>query len=188
MLGIRIHGRGGQGAVVASKILAKAYFLEGLYVQSFPAFGMERRGVPVAAYVRVDERPTLARGEIVSPDVSVILDHKLLEMVDVVKGLNRDGVLILNHPSRDAIPEFRGIASLAVVDGAKIALAHGLGSPLAPIVNTVILGAYVKAVQNPPLSLGNLIQAIKESFPEEKEKNSAAAREAYDQVRILKGK
>ena len=81
-----------------------------------------------------------------------------------------------------------GIASLAVVDGAKIALAHGLGSPLAPIVNTVILGAYVKAVQNPPLSLGNLIQAIKESFPEEKEKNSAAAREAYDQVRILKGK
>lgn len=170
MLGIRIHGRGGQGAVVASKILAKAYFLEGLYVQSFPAFGMERRGAPVAAYIRVDERPTLARGEIVSPDVSIVLDPKLLELVDVTKGLTKDAVVVLNLPGRDAVPEFNGVASLAVVDAVKIALAHGLGSPLAPIVNTVILGAYVKAVQNLPLSLGNLTQAIQESFPGKKRK------------------
>lgn len=187
MLGIRIHGRGGQGAVVASKILAKAYFLEGLYVQAFPAFGMERRGAPVAAYVRVDERPTLARGEIVSPDVSVVLDPMLLEMVDVTKGLTPDAVLVLNHPGRDAVPEFNGVALLAVVDATKIALAHGLGSPLAPIVNTVILGAFVKAVQNPPLSLANLTEAIKESVPGKKEENSAAAWEAYNQVRMLEG-
>ncbi len=187
MLGIRIHGRGGQGAVIASKILAKAYFLEGLYVQSFPAFGMERRGAPVAAYVRVDDRPTLARGEIVSPDVSVVLDPKLLEMVDVTKGLTGDAILVLSHSGRDAFPELKGVALLAVVDAAKIALAHGLGSPLAPIVNTVILGAYVKAVQNLPLSLANLTQAMEESLPGKKEENSAAAWEAYNEVRILKG-
>ena len=173
--------------MVASKILAKAYFFEGLYVQAFPAFGMERRGAPVAAYVRVDEKPALARGEIVSPDVSVVLDSKLLELVDVTKGLSRDAVLILNLPGRDAVPEFHGVALLAVVDAAKIALAHGLGSPLAPIVNTVILGAYVKAVQNPPLSMDNLTRAIEESIPVKKEENSAAAWEAYDQVRIMKG-
>lgn len=173
--------------MVASKILAKAYFLEGLYVQSFPAFGMERRGAPVSAFVRVDDRPTLARGKIVSPDVSVVLDPRLLELVDVAEGLAGDAVLILNHPGRLAVPEFSGVDLLAVVDAAKIALAHGLGSPLAPIVNTVILGAYVKAVQKPPLSLGSLTQAIEESLPGQKEENSAAAREAYNEVRILKG-
>ena len=66
-LGVRFHGRGGQGAVVASKILAKAYFRQGLFVQAFPAFGMERRGAPVAAFVRVDSAPILARGEVGIP-------------------------------------------------------------------------------------------------------------------------
>lgn len=184
-LGIRIHGRGGQGAVLASKILAWAYFLEGMYVQAFPAFGMERRGAPVAAYVRVDKRPALARGKIASPDVSVVLDSKLLEMVDVIKGLSRDAVLVLNHPGREKAPEFKGVASLAVVDATMIALAHGLGSPLAPIVNTVILGAYVKAVQDPPLSWANLTRAIAESIPGNKDENVAAAWEAYNKVTIL---
>ncbi len=72
--------------MVASKILAKAYFRQGLFVQAFPAFGMERRGAPVAAYVRVDTAPILARGEITHPDVCVVLDPKLLELIDVAKG------------------------------------------------------------------------------------------------------
>ncbi len=176
------------GAVVASKIVAKAYFLEGLYVQAFPAFGMERRGAPVAAYVRVDQRPALARGEIDSPDVSVVLDPRLLEMIDVTKGLGTDSVLVLNYSRRGSVPEFKGVSRLVVVDAATIALAHGLGSPLAPIVNAVILGAYAKAVQNPALSWVNLRRAIKEGVPGKKEENAAAAREVYDQVTIVQGK
>jgi 2-oxoacid:acceptor oxidoreductase gamma subunit (pyruvate/2-ketoisovalerate family) len=44
MIEIRIHGRGGQGAVVASKVMASAFFKQGKWVQSFPSFGAERRG------------------------------------------------------------------------------------------------------------------------------------------------
>ena len=64
MVGIRFHGRGGQGAVVASKILAHAYFKQGLYVQAFPSFGMERKGAAVSAFVRLDSVPIVERGEI----------------------------------------------------------------------------------------------------------------------------
>ena len=185
MLGIRLHGRGGQGAVVASKILAKAYFRQGLFVQAFPAFGMERRGAPVAAYVRVDTAPTLARGEISSPGVCVVLDPKLLELVDVTKGLAADSILILNYPDPDAAPAFDGVGTLAVVDANEIALSHGLGSRLAPIVNTVILGAYAKVVKQPQLEIQNLIEAIEEGVPSKQKQNAAAAHQAYEQVKIL---
>ena len=185
MLGIRLHGRGGQGAVVASKILAKAYFRQGMFVQAFPAFGMERRGAPVAAYVRADTGPTLARGEITNPGVCVVLDPKLLELVDVTKGLASDSILILNYPDAGTAPTFDGVGTLAVVNANEIALSHGLGSRLAPIVNTVILGAYAKVVQQPVLEIQNLIEAIEEGVPSKQKQNAAAAYQAYEQVEIL---
>ena len=52
---VRIHGRGGQGVVLASKILAKALVEEGQFVSAVPQFGFERRGAPVVAYLRYDE-------------------------------------------------------------------------------------------------------------------------------------
>jgi len=61
MIEIRIHGRGGQGAVIASEVLASAFFKEGKFVQAFPAFGVERRGAPVTAFTRVDEQPIRIR-------------------------------------------------------------------------------------------------------------------------------
>jgi 2-oxoacid:acceptor oxidoreductase gamma subunit (pyruvate/2-ketoisovalerate family) len=185
VLGIRIHGRGGQGAVVASKILAKAYFIEGFQVQAFPAFGMERRGAPVAAYVRVDDKPTLARGEIQAPQTAIVLDPVLLEMVDVNKGLPSDGLLILNHPDEARAARTPGPGSLAVVDAARIALKHGLGSRLAPIVNTIILGAYARAAHQRPLDLESLLQAITETVPAKKEANARAAVKAFQQAYIL---
>ncbi|MBN2033409.1 MAG: 2-oxoacid:acceptor oxidoreductase family protein [Deltaproteobacteria bacterium] len=184
MLGIRIHGRGGQGAVVASKILAKAYFRQGLFVQAFPAFGMERRGAPVAAYVRVDVTRARARGEITNPDVCVVLDPKLLELVDVTKGLASESILILNYPVASNAPTFKAVGIQAVVNANEIALTHGLGSRLAPIVNTVILGAYAKVVRKPLLEMQNLIEAIKESVPSKQKQNAAAAYQAYELVEI----
>jgi pyruvate ferredoxin oxidoreductase gamma subunit/2-oxoisovalerate ferredoxin oxidoreductase gamma subunit len=61
---IRFHGRGGQGAVTASKILALAAFNEGKYVISFPFFGTERRGAPVTAFTRIDDDPILLKTQI----------------------------------------------------------------------------------------------------------------------------
>lgn len=185
MLGVRIHGRGGQGAVVASKILAKAYFRQGLFVQAFPAFGMERRGAPVAAYVRVDTSPILARGEITHPDVCVVLDSKLLELIDVAKGLKPGAVIILNCPDRTSAPKFEKGEAIVLVDATEIALKNGLGSRLAPIVNSVILGAYAKVIRQFPLEMENLLQAIEEVVPIKQEKNAAAARLAFEQAALL---
>lgn len=185
MLGIRMHGRGGQGAVVASKILAKAYFMEGLFVQAFPAFGMERRGAAVAAYVRVDSSPALARGEIVNPDVCVVLDPKLLEMVDVTAGLAPGVPIVLNYADGQVPQDLAGRFTLALIDANQIAVNHRLGSRLAPIINTVVLGAYLKVVQEPPLKPETLFQAIEQGVPAKKQENAAAAREAYERVRVL---
>ena len=184
-LGVRLHGRGGQGAVVASKILAKAYFKQGLFVQAFPAFGMERRGAPVAAYVRVNTAPILARGEVEHPDVCVVLDPKLLELIDVAKGLAPLATVILNYPDPTAPPKFQGVKTVASVNATEIALNCGLGSSLAPIVNTVILGAYAKVIRQIPLELDNLLQAIEEVIPSKQEKNVVAARQAFEQATIL---
>ena len=184
-LGVRLHGRGGQGAVVASKILAKAYFKQGLFVQAFPAFGMERRGAPVAAYVRVDSAPILARGEVAHPDISVVLDPKLLELVDVAKGLAPQATIILNFPDSTEAPKFQGAKTTALVNATEIALSNGLGSKLAPIVNTVILGAYAKVVRQIPLELEKLVQAIEEVIPSKQDKNVAAACEAFEKATIL---
>jgi 2-oxoacid:acceptor oxidoreductase gamma subunit (pyruvate/2-ketoisovalerate family) len=185
VLGIRLHGRGGQGAVIASKILAKAYFRQGLFVQAFPAFGMERRGAPVAAYVRVDTAPILARGEIERPDVCVVLDPKLLELIDVAEGLTPAALIILNCPDQTSAPKFEGVGGVVLVNATEIALKTGLGSRLAPIVNTVILGAYVRVVRQFQLEMENLLQAIEEVVPSKQKENALAARLAFEQVTVL---
>ena len=94
---LRFHGRGGQGTVIASKILAAALFREGRQVQSFPAFGVERRGAPVTAFLRIDDRPILLRCEITEPDDLVILDPTLIGAVDVTAGLKAGDVMALSN-------------------------------------------------------------------------------------------
>src|SRR4030042_6543891 len=98
MVEIRFHGRGGQGVVLASEILAQALFLEGKEVQAFPSFGAERRGAPVVAFVRSDHRPIRKRTEIRDPDYVVVMSSALLKMgVDFCQGLKKQGTVILNY-------------------------------------------------------------------------------------------
>ncbi|HEC49808.1 MAG TPA: pyruvate synthase, partial [Candidatus Desulfofervidus auxilii] len=78
MLEIRFHGRGGQGAVTCTELIAKAAIAEGKYAQAFPSFGAERRGAPVTAFLRVSDRPIRIRQNIYEPDVIVVLDPTLL--------------------------------------------------------------------------------------------------------------
>lgn len=96
MLEIRFHGRGGQGAVVASKMLAVAFFKEGKGVQSFPTYGAERRGAPVAAFIRVDDKPVLYHHNIYNPTHVVVLDPSLMERVDVAQGLKEGGFVLID--------------------------------------------------------------------------------------------
>ncbi len=177
---IRFHGRGGQGAVIASNILANAAFLEGKDVQAFPFFGVERRGAPVTAFTRIDDRPIRIKFQIYNPDYVVVLDESLLKAVDVTAGLRGDGIVIINSRRE---PGALGIAKgrLATVDATSIAISHGLGSKVAPIVNTVMLGALVAATGE--VKLRSVLDSMAEQVPIKAEENADACRDAAEQTR-----
>jgi 2-oxoacid:acceptor oxidoreductase gamma subunit (pyruvate/2-ketoisovalerate family) len=181
---LRFHGRGGQGSVVASKILAVALFREGRQVQSFPAFGVERRGAPVTAFLRVADGPILLRCEITEPDDLVILDPTLIGATDVTAGLKAGGSVLIN--SQEPAGSYGDLARrfrVVTVDASGIALRFQLGSKTQPIVNTAILGAF--AVTSGLVRLESVCDAILEEVPRKAEANVEAARAAADAVRAL---
>ncbi len=183
MIEIRFHGRGGQGAVIASELLAQAAFLEGKHPQSFPFFGVERRGAPVTAYTRIDDKPISVRTSITAPDIVVVLDAGLMRTINVMAGLKREGLLLVNT---DATPDnidrtFQG--RLATVDATAIALSQGLGSKATPIVNTAILGALARA--SGVVSLDAVVKAVVKFVPAKQEANAVAAITAHRQVSVL---
>jgi 2-oxoacid:acceptor oxidoreductase gamma subunit (pyruvate/2-ketoisovalerate family) len=179
---LRIHGRGGQGAVVASKTLAYAAFVTGRYVQSYPDFGVERRGAPVVAFARIAEPgdDLFVRQDIKEPHHILVLDATLLDSANPMAGLRPGGWVVVNTPDppdRLGIdPAFR----VATVDASQIALRHGLGAAAQPVVNTAILGAFARATGI--VTLDDLLTAIDHEVPVKTEENKAAATEAYEQV------
>src|SRR4030042_3122555 len=137
MVEIRFHGRGGQGAVKASDILAMAAFKEGKEVQAFPFFGVERRGAPVTAFTRISDVPIRIHCYIYDPDILVILDPTLIGAVPLTDGLKPGGRVIINTTREPADFTFPGTVNprIYTVDCSSIALRHGLGAPQAPIIN-----------------------------------------------------
>jgi len=179
MMEIRFHGRGGQGTVVASKIMAEAVFLDGKYSQSFPAFGVERRGAPVTAFLRVDDAPIRIRAEIYEPDHLVVLDPLLVDQVPLTRGLEPGGAIIVNSGQAPEAfrDKFEGFA-VATVPASRIAHRRGLGTSQAPIVNTAILGAVNRALGI--VTMVSLLRAVREGVPSRGEDNAEAAREAFE--------
>jgi 2-oxoacid:acceptor oxidoreductase gamma subunit (pyruvate/2-ketoisovalerate family)/2-oxoacid:acceptor oxidoreductase delta subunit (pyruvate/2-ketoisovalerate family) len=183
MIEIRFHGRGGQGAVIASELLAQAAFLDGKMPQSFPFFGVERRGAPVTAFTRIDARPIGVRTSIVAPDVVVVLDPGLLGTTRVTDGLKPHGLLLVNTPrTAESLVAPVGVHR-AAVDATRIALAHDLGTPMLPIVNTAVLGALARATG--VVSLESLSRAIDQFVPARPQENRLAARDGYTNVRTV---
>ncbi len=180
---VRFLGRGGQGAVIAAELLAQAAFLDGKIPQSFPFFGVERRGAPVTAYARVSSEPIEVRGSIATPDAVVVLDRGLLRFAGATDGLRENGWVLVNAPaSVQAFAAPAGIR-LASVDAARIAVDHHLGSPTLPIVNTAILGALARVTGI--VSLDALERAIAAAVPRKPQENRAAARAGFEEVRPL---
>jgi 2-oxoacid:acceptor oxidoreductase gamma subunit (pyruvate/2-ketoisovalerate family) len=180
---LRIHGRGGQGAVIASKLLATALFLEGKSVQSFPAFGVERRGAPVTAFLRMSDGPILLRCEITAPDDLVVLDGTLIEAIDVTAGLKPGGMILINSErAPESYTELAKRFRVATVDASALAREHGLGSRNQPIVNTAILGAF--AACSGLVGLEPVCEAIAAEMPVRAESNIAAARAAAAAVKL----
>ena len=96
MIEIRLHGRGGQGAVTSAELLALAAINQGKYAQAFPSFGPERRGAPVVAFCRIDDKPIKIRANIYHPDIVLVLDPSILRLINVTAGLKEDGILVAN--------------------------------------------------------------------------------------------
>jgi 2-oxoisovalerate ferredoxin oxidoreductase gamma subunit len=176
MIEVRFHGRGGQGAVTAARLLAEAAFDEGKYCQAFPSFGAERRGAPVLAFTRVDNKPIRIRTLVYEPNYVVVLDPTLLEVINVASGLKRGGLVVVNSKE---IPEELKAVKVATVDATAIALEF-LGSP---ITNTAMLGAFAKATKL--VSLNSVVKVIEGYFGGKlAEKNVAAVKAAYEQTSI----
>ncbi|MCK5234353.1 MAG: pyruvate ferredoxin oxidoreductase subunit gamma [Candidatus Aenigmarchaeota archaeon] len=169
---IRVHGRGGMGAVTSAQVLAIAAFKDGKMSQAFPFFGVARRGSPVEAYCRIDEKFIRVRQQVYKPDYVLILDKTLLGAVDVLKGLKPEGTVIINSAEK---PDLKTEAKVYHVDATKIAI-DIFGRNL---VNTPILGAFVKATGE--VSLDSITKTIQEKFPKEiADKNIEAIKRAYD--------
>ena len=143
MIEIRFHGRGGQGAVTSAEIVAVSAIECGKFAQAFPSFGPERRGAPVVAFARIDERPILNRSAILRPDVVIVLDPALIRLVRVADGLKEGGILVVNTSKGEA--EIRDATlftgKVALVDANRIAV-EVIGRA---ITNMVMLGAFIGA-------------------------------------------
>lgn len=176
---IRIHGRGGQGSVTAAELLSIAAFTDGKFSQAFPAFGVERRGAPVQAFMRLDDAPIRVRSQIYEPDYVIVQDPTLLDVVNVTGGLKETGALIINtKESADAFKNLDTKAKIMTVDATKIAM-DVIG---VPIVNTILLGAFAAATGE--VAVESIQEAVKERFAGKVgEKNAEAIRIAYDFVK-----
>jgi len=177
---VRWHGRGGQGIVTVSRLLAHAALLDGKYVQAFPEFGPERRGAPVTGYTRISDEPISIHSHIYNPSIVVIVDPTLIGQIDVTKGLVEDGTIVANtEKTPRELKESLNVekAKVYTVNATRIAL-DVLGRP---IYNTAMLGALVKA--SPLVTLESLNKAVTERFPGAiGEKNVAVIKRAYEEA------
>jgi len=156
MIEIRIHGRGGQGTVTAAELIAEAAFFDKKFSQAFPSFGVERRGAPLEAYVRISNEPILLHSEIYEPDFLIIQDPTLLKIKNTFRGIKKGSAILVNTEKNNiSIPSLPKNIRVKTIPATQIAL-DILGKP---IINTVMLGAFAGAfgLIN-PLSLKEAIE------------------------------
>ena len=182
MIEVRFHGRGGQGAVTSAELIALAAIELGKFAQSMPAFGPERRGAPVQAFLRVSDEKIRIRAEVLKPNIVAVLDDGLIDIFDVTSGLKEDGFIVVNTTKSEA--EIRKAMNydgkLAVIDALKIALEE----LKVPITNTTLIGALIKATEI--VSLDDVIKQIEYRFNAKlAERNVKALKRAYKETVVV---
>ncbi len=176
---VRIHGRGGQGAVTSAQILAIAASKDGKFTQSFPTFGVERSGAPVEAYTRISEEFINRRQQVYNPGYVIVLDTSLIGVIDVTKGISEDGLIIANSTKT---PEELGLkgAKAYSIDITKIAL-DIMGKPF---VNIAALGAFASLTGE--TSIDSLKKAVEERMGKLAELNNKALDKVFALAEDLK--
>ena len=179
MIEIRGHARGGQGMVTAFEILAKIFSHKGKYhVQAFPAFGVERTGAPIQAFLRVSKEPILNRSNVYHPHLILVFDEALIEQVPVFDGLRKGGAVLLNTERK--IEDFANKADkIYTIKATKISLEKGLGSKSLPIVNAAMIGAVIKILD---ANIDVAKEIVGKNVPAKPEKNMEAAEVAFSSV------
>jgi len=185
-LEIRWHGRGGQGAITAAKIIAQAAYQKGFKgVTAAPSFGAERRGAPVSATTRISTEPVLVVSQVEYPAIVVVLDHTLLKYPDVIQGLGKNGWLIVNSPLAPRDLGMKGEYNIATADATKVCQDLDLIVAGLVVVNTAILGALVKATKI--VDLPTLEKVVRERFSRNTvDINLAAINKTYEITRVGK--
>ena len=181
MYEIRFHGRGGQGAVLAAKILAKALVEEGKFVKAIPAFGFERRGAPVEAYLRFDDEVFRQITNIYTPDCIVCLDPTLPQSVDIFSGINDHATWIqATKKSLDQLEVPEKVDSVGLCDGFGLAM-QVLGRP---ITNSIMLGVLAKTTGI--VSLESLNKAMETTAFRDAVlgKNIEAAKRGFEETKV----
>ena len=181
---IRWHGRGGQGAITAAKLLARAAYLDGYRgVTAAPTFGAERRGAPVSASTRISQEPVLVVSQLEEPDAVVVLDYTLLKYEDITGGLHNGGWVVVN--TRQSPDELRieGGFNIATADATGISRDLGLVVAGLTVVNTAILGAFIRATEI--VDMASLEKAIRERFSGSAvDMNLSAIRQTYEVTQL----
>lgn len=183
MVEVRIHGRGGQGVVTASDLIAMAAFAEGRHAQAFPSFGSERTGAPVVAYCRISDKQIRSREPVLLPDLVIVQDPTLLPILDVFSGLTQDGFVLINSSKRSAelglsdLQAQQPLGHFMTIPATEIAREHtGRTVP-----NAVLLGGV--AALTGLYEMESVEAAIIQRFPGKVgEMNIAAAQAAFDLV------
>ncbi len=180
MAELRFHGRGGQGAVTSAELLALAAIAEGKFAQAFPSFGPERRGAPVVAFARIDDKQIRNRTAVQTPDVVIVLDPSILKIVNTSEGLKDGGLQIVNS-SRSAkeLKEAFGLKGKLVTVNANHIAAEEIGRV---ITNTTMLGALIKATGL--VEVDGLVAELKTRFGRIAEGNIKAFKRSFKECVI----
>jgi pyruvate ferredoxin oxidoreductase gamma subunit len=174
MYEIRLHSRGGQGGITAAKLIALAAFRNGRHATAFPFYGAERRGAPVVSFIRIDDNPIKIYSQIKKPDLVIVLDPSIMDLVNVFDGLKDGGEVLINSQKPAELPQYKSY----YVDLTEIALKVGLVVAGTPILNTPVVGALAKVGL---FSRESAQSAIEEMFTDHR--NTQAAMLAFDEVK-----
>jgi pyruvate ferredoxin oxidoreductase gamma subunit len=174
---IRIHGRGGQGSVVLAELIALAAWEDGKFSQAFPFLGGggERRGKPIQAFTRIDDRFIRLRSRVHEPDYIIVQDYTIIKEVDVIKGLKKGGIVLINTEMSLQPPQKEGFIRWVEIPASRIAM-EVMGRPL---TNAALLGAFSQVTQE--VSIQSIWKAISKQFNGElAQQNLEIAKKAFE--------
>jgi len=178
---IRIHGRGGQGAVTAARMLASAFVNEGKFVASFPMYGFERRGAPVQAFTRVDDKPIREKTQVYTPDCMVVIDPTLLKISTLFSGIKPGGILIANSSKVFDTALDKNLKTAGIVNATQIAVDE-IGRD---IPNTCLLGAFAAVTEW--LKLESILGSLKDYLSGDMlQRNIRSCERGFREVKVVK--